>query len=82
MKSPEDISKKMVASKQNKSEKMLSIFLTKIPIPADASAFSITPIWAYFYACFAFHTPKIHCRGFSCIMPCLCLATRPKFSIN
>ena len=38
MKSPEDISKKMVASKQNKSEKILSIglFLTKIPIPADA----------------------------------------------
>ena len=53
MKSPEDISKKMVASKQNKSEKILSIFLTKIPIPADASEFSITPIWAYFYACFA-----------------------------
>ena len=82
MKSPEDISKKMVASKQNKSEKILSIFLTKIHIPADASAFSITPIWAYFYACFAFRTPKIHCRGFSCITPCLFLATRPKFSIN
>ena len=76
MKSPEDISKKMVASKQNKSEKILSIFLT------DASAFSITPIWAYFYACFAFRTPKIHCRGFSRITPCLFLATRPKFSIN
>ena len=82
MKSLEDISKKMVASKQNKSEKILSIFLTKIPIPADASAFSITPIWAYFYACFAFLTPKIHCRGFSRITPCLFLATRPKFSIN
>ena len=82
MKSPEDISKKMVASKQNKSEKILSIFLTKIPIPAEASAFSITPIWAYFYACFAFRTPKIHCRGFSRITPCLSLATRPKFSIN
>ena len=50
MKSPKDISKKMVASKQNKSEKILSIFLTKIPIPADASAFSITPLWVYFYA--------------------------------
>ena len=42
-KSAEDISKKMVASKQNKSEKILSIFLTKIPIPAAASVFSITP---------------------------------------
>ena len=81
-KSPEDGISKMVASKQNKSEKILSIFLTKIPIPAAASVLSITPIWAYFYACFVFRTPKIHCHGFSRIKPCLFLATRPKFSIN
>ena len=31
--------------------------------------FSITPIWAYFYACFSLRTPKIHCHGFS-LTPC------------
>ena len=43
--------------------------------------FSITPIWAYYYACFLFRTPKIRCHGFS-ITPCFFLVTRPKFSIN
>ena len=45
------------------------------------SEFSITPIWAYFYACFSFRTPKIHCHGFS-LTPCFFPVTRPKLSIN
>ena len=45
------------------------------------SEFSITPIWAYFYACFSFRTPKIHCHGFS-LTPCYFLVTPPKLSIN
>ena len=51
-KSPMEVSKKMVASMQNKSDKLLPIFLTKIPISTAATAFSITLIRAYFYACF------------------------------
>ena len=43
--------------------------------------FSITPIWAYFYACFSFCTPKIHCHGFA-LTPCFFLVMRPKLSIN
>ena len=54
-----------------------TVLRKKMPTPE----FSITPIWAYFYACFSFRTPKIHCHGFS-LTPCFFLVTRPKLSIN
>ena len=66
-KSPMEISRKMVASMQNRSEKLLPIFLTKIPINSNQGVF---------YACFAFARLKFS------LTPCLFLATHPKFSIN